>query len=126
MFPPTLTDELSTDVSAPPPPGEAYVDTTDPATSDGRNLPIPFRTYRYSPDEVAALSAACIMLMSRAEQIGVINSVRGGHLRPGVLERLPQMDGETLRRLVFLTRRYCRNQQRLAEPLAALTASRPR
>jgi hypothetical protein len=68
---------------------------------------------RYSTGEVAALSTEAILAMSRPELIEVIRSVRGGHLRPGVRERLPQMDRETLRRLVFLTRRLCRNRQLL-------------
>ena len=54
--------------------------------------------------------------MSRQDLVNVIRSTRGDHLRPGVLERLPQMDAETLRKLVFLTRRYCRNQQLFADP----------
>lgn len=83
------------------------------------NLLIPWQSYTYTLDEVAALSAEKIFLMSRPELVGVISSVRGGHLRPGVVDRLPQMDGETLRRLVFLTRRFCRNQQRLAAPAPA-------
>ena len=69
--------------------------------------------------EVAALSADRILTMTRAELVEVIGSVRGGHLRPGVQERLPQLDCETLRRLVFLTRRYCRNQQQLTEGVPA-------
>ncbi|MDQ3330758.1 MAG: hypothetical protein M3552_08900 [Planctomycetota bacterium] len=64
---------------------------------------------------VAALSTERILEMTRTELIDVIRSVRASHLRPGVVERLPQMDGDTLRRLVFLTRRYCRHQQLLAE-----------
>jgi hypothetical protein len=78
-----------------------------------------FEDSRYTADEVAALSEERIMAMTRRELIEVIRSVRGGHLLPGARERLPQMDGETLRRLVFLTRRFCRNQQRLAEDAAA-------
>lgn len=74
---------------------------------------------RYCPEEVAALSEERVTAMTRRELIDVIRSVRGNHLLPGVRERLAQMDGETLRRLVFLTRRYCRNQQRLAEDAAA-------
>jgi len=64
---------------------------------------------------VAALSAEQILELKRSELIDVIRSVRASHLRPGVLERLPQMDGDTLRRLVFLTRRYCRHRLLLAE-----------
>lgn len=71
---------------------------------------------RHSESEVAALSTEAIQAMSRSEMIAVIRSVRGRHLLPGVLERLPQMDGDTLRKLVFLTRRYCRNQQLLSDP----------
>ena len=71
------------------------------------------RRAAYSPDEVAALATERIESMSRAELIDVIRSIRGRHLRPGVVERLPDMDAETLRRLVFVTRRYCRNQQSL-------------
>ena len=65
--------------------------------------------------ELAALSTDQILSMSREELIEVIRAARGRHLRPGVLERLPQMDLDTLQKLVFLTRRYCRNQQLLAE-----------
>lgn len=79
------------------------------------------RTGRYSADEIASLSTERLMAMSRRDLIDVIRSVRGGHLRPGVLERLPMMDAETLRRLVFLTRRFCRNQQRLNEDTSTLT-----
>ena len=84
----------------------------DPATS----------TEAYTSDEVAAIATDRIMAMSRPELIEVIRSVRGGHLRPGVLERLPHMDCETLRRLVFVTRRYCRNRQAMAEPDASASA----
>lgn len=72
-------------------------------------------TGRYSTADVAALPVDRVDAMSRRELIDVVRSVRGGHLLPGVRERLPQMDRETLRRLVFLTRRFCRNQQRLRE-----------
>ncbi len=64
---------------------------------------------------VAALSAEQILELKRSEAIDLIRSVRASHLRPGVIERLPQMDGITLRRLVFLTRRYCRHRLLLAE-----------
>lgn len=121
--PPTRTD---VPFDSPNAVREVVCEPADPAAPANVNLPIPWRSYRFTPDEVAALSAARILVMSRPELIGVIDSVRGGHLRPGVLERLPQMDGETLRRLVFLTRRFCRNQQSLAEPLAALMAGCPR
>jgi hypothetical protein len=70
---------------------------------------------RFTADEVAALSTERILSMGRRDLIDVIRSVRGGHLLPEVRERLPQMDGETLRRLVFLTRRYCRHRQLLKE-----------
>lgn len=73
----------------------------------------------YTAAEVAALSEERILGMTRRELIDVIRSVRGDHLRPGIYERLPQMDAETLRRLVFLTRRYCRNQERIAEDARA-------
>src|SRR3712207_6392019 len=58
---------------------------------------------RFTVAEVAALSTERISAMGRRELIEVIRSVRGGHLLPEVRERLPQMDAETLRRLVFLT-----------------------
>ena len=64
---------------------------------------------------IAGLSAEDILELKRSELIDLIRSVRASHLRPGVLERLPQMDGDTLRRLVFLTRRYCRHRLLLAE-----------
>jgi hypothetical protein len=74
---------------------------------------------RRSPSDamkrVAALSAEQILELKRSESIDLIRSVRSSHLRPGVIERLPQMDGITLRRLVFLTRRYCRHRLLLAE-----------
>ncbi len=72
---------------------------------------------------VAAMSTDRVMEMTRGEMIEVIGSVRGGHLLPGVRERLPRMDGEMLRRLVFLTRRYCRDQQQLAEGVAVRTGA---
>lgn len=72
-------------------------------------------TGRFTADEVAALSTERILSMGRRDLIDVIRSVRGGHLLPEVRERLPQMDAETLRRLVFLTRRYCRHRQLLNE-----------
>lgn len=64
---------------------------------------------------VAALSTEQVFELKRSQLIDIIRSVRASHLRPGVLERLPQMDGDTLRRLVFLTRRYCRHRLLLAE-----------
>lgn len=69
--------------------------------------------------EVAALATDHILAMTRSELADVIRSVRGSHLLPGVLERLSIMDGETLRRLVFLTRRYCRNRLLLEEEAAS-------
>ena len=67
----------------------------------------------FSDDEVAALPTTRIAEMTRQELIAVIRGVRADHLRPELRERLPQMDGETLRRLVFLTRRLCRDRQEL-------------
>jgi hypothetical protein len=100
--------------------------TTFPPTVKDEPVPVatPTFTERYHPApaqngyalaEVAALPTERIEMMSRSELIEVIRSIRGGHLRPGVRERLPLMDAETLRKLVFLTRRYCRNQQLLGE-----------
>ncbi len=95
----------------------AEVQTTD--QRDSRfDWAIPTGFARNSIDPiriVAPLSTERILELGRGELIDLIRSVRATHLRPGVLERLPQMDGETLRRLVFLTRRYCRNQQLLIE-----------
>lgn len=106
-FPPTVTDD------SPVRRGPHF-------TAESRQRgPGDFEACHYSVDEVAALSTERVMTMTRRELIEVIRSVRGGHLLPGAQERLPQMDGETLRRLVFLTRRFCRNQQRLAEDAAA-------
>jgi hypothetical protein len=74
-----------------------------------------FRSARDAMKQIAALSTEKILELKRSELIDAIRSVRASHLRPGVLERLPLMDGDTLRRLVFLTRRYCRNRLLLAE-----------
>jgi hypothetical protein len=74
-----------------------------------------FRNSLATMKQIAALSTERILELKRSELIDAIRSVRASHLRPGVLERLPQMDGDTLRRLVFLTRRYCRNRLLLAE-----------
>jgi hypothetical protein len=87
--------------------GREEFDERRPVKAPGRS---------YSIAEVAALPTERILGMTRSELIGVIRSVRGRHLRPGVVERLPQMDDDTLQKLVFLTRRYCRNQQLLSEP----------
>ena len=106
-FPSTVTDEFTTFRE----PHYTSESRQFAAVDAGPELP--------SLDAVAALSAERIVSMTRRELIEVIRSVRGDHLRPGVRERLPQMDGETLRRLVFLTRRYCRNRQRLSEDAAA-------
>ena len=65
--------------------------------------------------EIASLSTVRIMEMTRADLADVIRKVRMRHLRPGVLEQLSRMDGATLRRLVFATRRYCRSQALLSE-----------
>ena len=110
-FPPTVTDEF-------PPFRETHF------TSESAFASAPFEAVDGvlegpSLDAVAALSTERVVSMTRRELIEVIRSVRGNHLLPGVRERLPQMDGETLRRLVFLTRRYCRNRQRLSADAAA-------
>lgn len=65
--------------------------------------------------EIASLSTVRIMEMTRSDLADVIRKVRLRHLRPGVLEQLSRMDGATLRRLVFATRRYCRDQALLSE-----------
>lgn len=59
--------------------------------------------------QVAALSSREISRMSSEEMVQVIRAIRMPHLREGVNERLPYLGEDTLRRLVFLTRRYCRN-----------------
>ena len=116
-FPPAVTDDAPLFESAPYARGPHFAALTDfetgfRPTADGHDA-------AYTAAEVAALSEDRIRAMGRRELIEVIRSVRGAHLRPGIHERLPQMDGETLRRLVFLTRRYCRNQERIAEDARA-------
>lgn len=69
--------------------------------------------------EVASLSTPRIMEMTGSELAEVICKVRLGHLRPGVLEQLSRMDGTTLRRLVFATRRYCRDQALVLDGIPA-------
>jgi hypothetical protein len=59
--------------------------------------------------QVAALSSREISRMSCEEMVQVIRAIRLPHLREGMNDRLPYLGEETLRRLVFLTRRYCRN-----------------
>lgn len=73
--------------------------------------------------EIASLSTARIMEMTAGELADVIRKVRMAHLNPGVLEQLARMDGTTLRRLVFATRRYCRDQALLSEGVFQHSAS---
>jgi len=111
-LPPAVTDDTPLFESAHYAGGPHFEPSTGFGTGADR---LPADEDAYTVAEVAALSEDRVRRMSRRELIEVIRSVRGTHLRPGIHERLPQMDGETLRRLVFLTRRFCRNQQRIAE-----------
>lgn len=86
-----------------------------PASLSSSKAPAQSRSTQGRLAEIAALSTDQVLSMTRSELADVIRSVRGAHLRPGVLERLSMMDGETLRRLVFLTRRFCRNKLLLSE-----------
>ena len=70
-----------------------------------------FSNDRQQVAQVAALSSEEIASLNRAELIAVIRGIRENHLRPGVREQLPMLDTATLRRLVELTRRLCRQQQ---------------
>lgn len=71
--------------------------------------------------EIASLSTSRIGEMSRGQLVEIIRTVRGNHLRPGVLEGLSAMDTPTLRRLVLATRRFCQGQS-----LLGLWGDRPR
>lgn len=115
---PTLTDDPETATNDFRTTRGATAHTATADRSNEVSLPIPWQEHCYTPAEVAALRSDRILTMSRTELIGVLRSVRGNHLRSGLIDRLPQMDGETLRKLVFLTRRFCRNQQALDTPLA--------
>jgi hypothetical protein len=59
--------------------------------------------------EIATLSGEQIERMSNEHIVSAIRAVRASHLREDVAENLPYMDRPTLERLLYLTRRYCRN-----------------
>jgi len=61
--------------------------------------------------DIAELTDDSIRRMNRHEMARVVRAVKAQHLRPGVAESLTNYAPEMLRRLVFLTRRWCRDQQ---------------
>jgi hypothetical protein len=61
-------------------------------------------------DCVAALAGAQIEELERDELIRAIKAARVPFIRPSDEKRLEMYDNDTLRRLVYLSRRMCRNQ----------------
>lgn len=60
---------------------------------------------------IARLTDDSIQRMDNREMARVVRAVRTQHLRPGVAELLVNYPVETLRSLVVLTHRWCRQQQ---------------
>lgn len=61
-------------------------------------------------DSVAALAGVQIEQLERDELIRAIKAAQVPFIRPSDEKRLAMYDNDTLRRLVYLSRRVCRNQ----------------